>query len=364
MSIRAIGKYTDKKYSYTEYECDVCGYRGSMRSDHFKEGVGCSACSGKQVFIGFNDFATTDPDVAKYVFPPEVAQTVTRKSHKKVTVKCDICGAEHMQFVSDLCNRGFNCRICGRGNSFPNRLMFSLLRFFVVNCNTECMFEWSGKYRYDFYLPDQNLMIEMQGSQHYKQRNGWTDLEEIQFRDEDKYRLAMENGIRKYFCIPAVQSDPEYLKESILTSGVLQELHIELDDKSWSEIVSMAYSNVAKRCLELWNTGNKNIDSIAESVGLCHATVYGYLSEYAKLGLCDYDPLKQQEKNRLLAVTAHKKPVICVNDGSVFESIRVASILRGISETSIQNCVAGRTRSAGKDAEGNKLIWKYITLRS
>lgn len=52
---------------------------------------------------------------------------------------------------------------------------------------------------FDFYLPDYNLCIEYDGSQHFKQPTGYWkkfNLEKIQFRDEIKTKYCKENNIK------------------------------------------------------------------------------------------------------------------------------------------------------------------------
>ena len=51
-------------------------------------------------------------------------------------------------------------------------------------------------YRFDFYLPEYNRLIEYDGIQHYKERNFFKDtLEEIQNRDIIKNNFALNNNI-------------------------------------------------------------------------------------------------------------------------------------------------------------------------
>lgn len=52
-------------------------------------------------------------------------------------------------------------------------------------------------YRYDFYLPELNLLIEFHGQQHYQPIElfgGEREFKETQRRDSKKRKLAIENG--------------------------------------------------------------------------------------------------------------------------------------------------------------------------
>ena len=360
MSIKVTNTFTSKGYSWVQYHCDICGYDGKLRVDHYKDGVGCSICAGKTVLKGYNDVATTDPEIAKFIVPYSDAESITRMSHKKVNTKCSICGFESYKSVADLCKRGFRCKVCDKGNSFPNRVMTAILWHFNIKCFTEHHFDWAVNYRYDFYLPAQNMIIEMNGQQHYKERLGWASLEDIQTTDAAKERIARENGVNLYYCVPAIKSDSQYLRKSINDSGILDRLGIIIDDDSWSQIIALAKSNVAKKCLLLWNEGYKDFKEIAAMVGLSASAVYGYIKDYAYIGLCDYDANSRRIENYVLANAAHRRRVKCVNSGTVYESIHEASEATMVSERNIQNCLAGRSRSAGKDSNGDKMIWEYI----
>lgn len=67
-----------------------------------------------------------------------------------------------------------------------------------------------GKYRYDFYLPDLNILLEVHGQQHYefntyfyKNRGEATRAHE---RDRRKCNFALAKGIKLY-CIPYWEID-------------------------------------------------------------------------------------------------------------------------------------------------------------
>ena len=49
-------------------------------------------------------------------------------------------------------------------------------------------------YRFDFYLPDYNRLIEFDGEQHYRDTK-WSSLQEVQYRDSCKNHYALSNNI-------------------------------------------------------------------------------------------------------------------------------------------------------------------------
>lgn len=345
------------------YKCTVCGYEGNMKKSHFKDGHGCPVCSGKKVLQGFNDIATTDPDIAKYITPKEDAHKHTRGSKKKVSLRCDICGTVFSKTIAILVRDGFRCPICYTGISYPNRFMAALLSHFGIQCSREQMFSWSKKYRYDFYLPNRSLIIEMNGKQHYQNRIGWEHPDIINERDRDKLFLAKQNGISHYVVIPVMKTDARTLKTSIIESHILDMLDIVPNNDDWMEIIDKASVGAAGQCLKHWHGGEKSINNIANIVGVDVDSVSFYLKKYAELGLCNYSVDEHREWCRQKAISAHSRQIMCIETGQVFDSIRKAGEYAGVTGNSIQNCLAGRARTSGKDKNNNKLHWKYIVRK-
>ena len=54
---------------YMNFYCDK-GHNWSALASNALSGYGCSYCSGRKVWIGFNDLWTTNPDIAKLLTDP------------------------------------------------------------------------------------------------------------------------------------------------------------------------------------------------------------------------------------------------------------------------------------------------------
>lgn len=97
------------------WKCEL-GHEWQASIGHRNKGRGCPICAGKQVLTGFNDLASTNPEVAKEwevernmgVTP----ENVTPNSHKKAWWKCSVCGNEWQAIISER-NRGYGCPKCG-----------------------------------------------------------------------------------------------------------------------------------------------------------------------------------------------------------------------------------------------------------
>lgn len=82
---------------------------------------------------------------------------------------------------------------------------------------------------------------------------------------------------------------------------------------------------------------------------------HGYNLTIGGLGHRGYIPT---EKERLTVSERMSRPVVLLNNGSVFSSIRDASDKTGTDASSISNCCHGQRLSAG-DAGGVRMVWAF-----
>ena len=137
-----------------------------------KPNRGCPYCSGQRVLKGFNDIATTNPEILKYwnydkndkakLYPT----LYSRGSNIKVWWICEK-GHEYKQSIVDKINSK-NCLICNRQKqtSFPEQILF----FYLKNIFKDAInrYRLDGKYEYDIYIPSLSLGIEYDGLFYHK----------------------------------------------------------------------------------------------------------------------------------------------------------------------------------------------------
>lgn len=92
-----------------EWKCEI-GHIFKSTPFRRSSGYGCPVCSGKQVHAGFNDLATTHPQLAAeaFSFDPSTVTSRTRRSMKW------ICPAKHIYsaLISQRTYRGTGCPYC------------------------------------------------------------------------------------------------------------------------------------------------------------------------------------------------------------------------------------------------------------
>ena len=207
--VKTIHRKDNKKanFKYYKYHCNKCNFNGNRywdtRNKIYKDefwieesgllkGYGCACCSNYIVVKGINDISTTNPDLVKYFVNIEDTYIHTYSSNDKVLIKCPECGFEKEMIISDLYKRGFGCLQCSDSISFPEKVMYNLLKQLNVKFITQyskTYAKWCNKYKYDFYfkLNNEEYIIETHGLQHYKDNTDFKmSLKEVQENDKNK----------------------------------------------------------------------------------------------------------------------------------------------------------------------------------
>lgn len=301
------------------------------------------------------------PDLAALLVNADEANKYRIGSAKKLDWRCPSCGFTIMQkAVNKVVARGLRCPICDDGASRPEKIVGSILRQSNIEAMHQATFEWSGRCRYDFFLPKHNCIIEVNGSQHYgfgfEKLSGIT-LEEQRSVDDTKKRLALSNGISHYLVIDASDASADTISMQVVRG--LDACGVQASsstlvcerDAGTSGIVAAA---------KLWNDGLWT-GEIASTLNVGTTTAIRYLNAAARAGMCDYSPQKAHQMSQQQAVERRKKRVRCVQTGETFDSLSAACKAYDISSASniIRSCRHPKCHAGEHD--GVSLQWEYVS---
>lgn len=314
----------------------------------YKHNSPCPYCSRRKVFVGETDMWTTNPEMASMLKNSDDGYRYLATGSQKVDWKCPNCGKEIQdKIINNVRLFGLSCDSCSDYRSYGEKLISSILNQLSVKFYFNISFDWSNRKRYDFYLPSKNMIIEVQGLQHYEEsflfRNGnnrRTLLEEIN-NDANKYKLAIDNGIKHYVYIDASKSTYTYLKNSILNSDL--NLYFDLSIIDWNICFKFINKSNVKIVCDLWNNGIKNTKKISDITGIHISSVISYLKQGHELKLCDY--FKNYQKF---------KTIMCVETKKIYSSCD--DVIKQNSSYKKQNIYAACNKS--KTAYG--FHWIYI----
>jgi very-short-patch-repair endonuclease/predicted transcriptional regulator len=305
--------------------------------------------------------AENQQEFAKLLWDEEDGYKYTYNSDVRVDFKCPTCGnIIRNKIISSVYNSGLSCPKCSDGKSYPSKFVAELLNQICVNYESERKFNWSDNKIYDFYLPDNNWIIEVNGKQHEIggfERYGKNGRNAIEEKENDllKYNNAILNNINKYIIIKAYESELEYLKLSILNCE-LNQLY-DLTNINWLKCHEYACSSLIKKASDLWSEGYGTTTEIGKILNVNCNTVSRYLKQAAKLGWCNYDPKESKSSVSRFGNKFTRKIVqLSINSEiiSIFNSVKEASEKSIVGRTNISQACSGKQKTAG----GYKWMYK------
>lgn len=286
-------------------KCNKCN-QITIKDEHsLKSGRGCFVCSPykKIPTLGVNTIWDTDRWMVDLGLSEEDAKSSTHGTHKKVEVTCPDCGRKSVKGINKIYeHRSISCK-CGGKTSYPEKFMISVLEQLNIKMEyqlTNKNFDWCDKYKYDFYIPSLNMIIETHGEQHYRECSNFKmTLVETQENDKIKEQLALANGIDKYIVIDCRESNVNWIKNSILNSE-LNEL-FDLSNIDWWKCDEFALKNIVREICSHWNDRPEGMTTREfykiYGHGLCRMTIIKFLKDGNKHGWCDYNPKEEMKKS-------------------------------------------------------------------
>ena len=193
--------YTYEKTHYINKSTKVivtCPIHGDFKIipyDHLC-GHGCPKCSEKYHYTT-NEWIEKANNVhcGKY----DYSKTKYVNSTSKICIICP----KHGEFSQNPSHHlsGVGCPMCGNVSRLENKTK-EILQLLNVEYEQQKRFQWLGLQTLDFYLPKQNIAIECQGIQHFKENEhfgGNDGLIKTKERDERKRRLCVENNVKLFY---------------------------------------------------------------------------------------------------------------------------------------------------------------------
>lgn len=189
------------KYDYSKVDyinnrtkvCIVCPEHGEFWQvpySHLK-GYGCRLCND----IVYDTESFIKKSMELYGDEYNYSKVDYAGSKTKVCIICP----EHGEFFVTPNNflRGHTCPICKQ--SKLEKEVKDFLDSNSIRYNQQKMFNWLGFKKLDFYLPDYNVSIECQGSQHFKSVEWFGGEDGFLYQkkcDKLKYELCKKYNIR------------------------------------------------------------------------------------------------------------------------------------------------------------------------
>ena len=207
-------KYDYSKVQYTTNSgkvCIICPEHGEFwqRASAHLSGNGCPVCwsldRGRKRRTTQEEFIKKANKIHKNKYNYDKVQYVT--AIKPVTINCPLHGDFQQTPHKHL--QGHGCPVCGAKNNLTEiRFIDSLRNIFgnvVYQQTYPFLKDKSGIQKIDFYLPEYNIGIELNGRQHYvpvEKFGGEYGLQLTKIRDLKKYERCKNHGIKLFYYTP------------------------------------------------------------------------------------------------------------------------------------------------------------------
>lgn len=311
---------------------------------------GCPYCSGRYPIVGETDLWTTNPETASLLLNKNDGHRFTQYSGQKTNFVCPNCGKVINRAINNVSQKGLSCSVCGDGISYPNKFMASVLSQLKVDYIPEFHIDGAG-YRYDFYIPSCNTIVEMQGRQHYED---WiranSNFKDVQRNDGLKQEFALSHNILRYICIDAKNSDMNYIASHIKSSELKNLFDLSLVD--WKKCGYYASGSLVHTAAQLYNK-QYSCNEIATVLKVSVSTVYNWLAKATELNLCNWI------KSKGFLNETHS--VILLNTKEIFDSLSGGCRVYGVPIANVAKVCQKQRAYAGVHPETKEpMVWRYI----
>jgi very-short-patch-repair endonuclease len=195
---RQVFKGADRKNFI--FNCDKCTHKLIMNLKNItSKGHWCSYCShqklceNKECNMCFNNsFASVER--SKYLHDKTINPRILFKSTNKIfKFNCDTCKQIFSSQLSGI-TKGIWCSFCVNKTEL---ILYNKLKEIYFTLKRQFKVEWCKNIKhlpYDFAIEERQIIVELDGKQHFEQIGKWQSPEENRKNDLFKMNCANENG--------------------------------------------------------------------------------------------------------------------------------------------------------------------------
>ena len=194
---RLIFKYSNNKYNF---KCNKCNHTFIIRCSSITNGGSwCAYCKNQKLCNDLECKICFEKSLksyykSKYLVDNINSRFIFKGSRKKLNFKCNYCNNIFNSMCKYITN-GSWCPICK--NKTEKKVYEWLIEEYQnYNIIREKMFKSFGKKRFDFFIKELNIIIEIDGNQHFKEVANWNCTPEKSFKnDVSKTDFCLKNNL-------------------------------------------------------------------------------------------------------------------------------------------------------------------------
>lgn len=183
----------------------TCNHEFDFKVSRITKGAGvtCPHCQS------VNDYTFRKEIEERYGNEYDILTKYT-SSTDKVYVRHNVCGYKWWVKAQAIKKGLRTCPLCSKNASRQERFMYNFLK--MKGVNFEFQYSFRNEFRdnkhqmFDFYFPELNIALEIDGVQHYDDRYHRRHIDAIEQkqRDKDKNRYCLKHGIKMIRIFPYV----------------------------------------------------------------------------------------------------------------------------------------------------------------
>lgn len=292
-------------------QCSKCNKISSKTESQLNKKVSsCRYCCkfSKIVTQGLNDIATTHPNIINFLKNKDDAYKYSYGSETEIDFICPFCNSTYKMSPNRFYNHFFSkneifrCPKCSDGISSNEKYIYQALSQALSSMNIRIKmqksFKWSEKRKYDFYIKELNIIIEVHGPQHYKEFYDKKNIsfinretgkpityEEQKNIDDKKRDNAIKNMLKnepdKYIIINASKtslSNHEQIKQQLISNKYLSDYFKNFDEASWNECELSSSKTMIEEVEKLYLQGITSPKELSAILNLSLSTINTYLN--------------------------------------------------------------------------------------
>lgn len=213
--------------------CSKCEHKFSISCNNISTGYWCPYCSGQKRCYDNSCKICSSRKLSSHASsiywdydknPSDISpdNLSLNNSRIKCWMKCPLGKHQSYEITPSHINRNQGCPSCVRKTESKIGEFLSKNNIkYIKEFSPEWLKINSGQLRFDFYLPDLKLIIELDGRQHFTQTHNWLCPAKQTERDVWKMKQANQNGL---YVIRLLQEEVFKYNEEWLDAEVLPEL--------------------------------------------------------------------------------------------------------------------------------------------
>ncbi|NBO99418.1 MAG: hypothetical protein EBU90_04725 [Proteobacteria bacterium] len=205
-----LSEYTNSRSKVTIF-CTACSQEYSILGNQYRQGGGCRVCAFNQQKLTYEEAQKRIETYGDTLLSTDYTNTKT-----PLKIKCGLCKSIFQKTLSSKYTSGCTkCNATSLEKLIHKYLTDNNYEYTTQHTFDNCRSKRGRLFRFDFYIPNKNIIIETDGIQHFQvvKKYGAEWLDVIQERDIMKTQYCKDNDIKMIRICPKDIHNTQLIKQ-------------------------------------------------------------------------------------------------------------------------------------------------------